>query len=349
MRADTMDATVVPVHGAPAGRLPTRQVLAERLERHLEERRLSVGARRRVGVALPTAAEVDAILSSRTAAERSAHAAALQADVTRTGVTALRCYDVSLDNSSAADEFQSPVQLSDVQVRQDVVRPLNKLMAILALRLRFANVLRTVTAARDSKQAKLESAESGGASGALPLPCLSSLPQLTTLLRELPLPSISNGIPSTCGAAEHASQRLFDVPNARPCHEPFVFRLRHFTPVGLPSFALDIAAQAERETQGSSATAPLGEVAAVPAMEVPQPQSSAAPLAALMADRGHGAVPGVSAPSLARVSADARGSRVNGAAQGVKAGAAETEAYPSVLPSHARGGYATGIMQPQCP
>lgn len=342
-----MDLEGPSLDSAAADRLPTRQMLAERIEKHLEERRVSVGARRRIGVALPTDAEVKSILSAREAAARRAHVAALQADVERQGVTALRCYDVSLDENKP-EVFQDAARLSDVQVRQDVVRPVNKLMAILALRLRFSSVLKTVAAARESKQAKLDGADSGLVGGLFPLPSMRSIPPLTTLLRELPLPDITHTIPVVCGAAEHASQRLFDVPHARPCHDPFVFRLRHFAPVRLPSFTLNIATQADREVQGNVAASPSSETAdEVPTMDVPSPPASVAQHTTANGDVDAGKEAVMSVPSLARISSDARGARSLRGAQKSTAGATDAEVFTSVLPSHVRGGYTTGMMQPQ--
>ncbi|KPA86700.1 hypothetical protein ABB37_00794 [Leptomonas pyrrhocoris] len=335
---------------ASSGQLPTQQTLADRIRQNQEEQRRCVGARRHVGLTVPTEAEVAAILSARTTAATRDHQDELEDDVERTGVTALRCYDVSLDEA-ADDVFQAPPHLSDVQVRQDLARPLNKLMAIFALRLRLASVLETVMSARDGKQARLGNTKSDelreGEGSHFPLPSASALPQLSTLLRELPLPDIVSHTLCSYDAGEHASAQLFDVPRSRPLHEPFVFRLRHFTTVGMPSFALDIAAQADKETKGGTVDSLSLGAAQVPAMDVPQPSSS--PSAAALLGSGVDAVKsaGGLTSSLTRVASEARSARHPRETPADNTGGADAETFPAVLPSNARAGCATGLMHPQ--
>ncbi|KPI84231.1 hypothetical protein ABL78_6717 [Leptomonas seymouri] len=334
---------------APPGEPSMRQVLAERILQHKEEKRQCAGERRRIGTTAPTEEEVASILAARKAAAARAHEEELENDIERTGVTALRCYDVSLDKATS-QPFQAPVHLSDVQARQDLVRPLNKLMAILALRMRLASTLKRVMASRSGRYAKLDVAESDASRdeewGPFTLSA-SPLPQLSTLLRELPLPDIASQTLCNFDAAEHASAQLLDVPHSRPFHDPFLFRLRHFTPVGMPTFSLDISTQADKETHTGTAEPLSSEAGEVPAMDAPQPLASL-PAANLVGCDDDGVEnAGGLAWSLARASSEASNVRHVRGNPADKTGGADAETFPSVLRSHARPVYTTGLMQPQ--
>ena len=345
-------ATLLSTSPSPSSQLPTREVLAGRILQHQEETRGDVGARRRVGMTVPTETEVAAVLTARRAAADRAHETMLQNDVARTHVMALRCYDLSLDDGGER-AFEVPAHLSDVQVRQDLVRPVHKLIAILALRLRLSNVLKILTEARDGghKNASHAAGDAfaigGDDVGSIPLPSAALLPPLSTLLHELPLPSIACCAQLACGAAEHVSAQLFDVPRCRPCHDAFVFRLRHFMPVGMPGFALDVAAQAERETQTTTTTAVAEEAATVPTMEAPLPSPSL-PADAVAGDSDNSDVAVALTPSVARVMSDTRdGPNFRAAVDGKTIGDGDAEAFLPVLLSHTRSGYGSILAQPQ--
>jgi 30S ribosomal protein S31 len=348
-------------HPASPVDLPTRQTLADRILCHQEEKRRSLNARRRVGAAMPTEAEVAAVLAARHLAAARAHDAALQEDVTRIGATALRCYDVTLDDDST-QTFQPPTHLSDVQVRQDLVRPLNKLMAILALRQRFAKVLKTLLAARETAPPKhnfvdnsvgAEKGVCGGPVGdQLPLPSATTLPPLSTLLRSLPLPEIATYAHlNDNSVATHASAQLYDTPHSRTFHDPFVFRLRHYTPVKMPAFIVDIAAQADREMQSNvaAATPPAeGTEVVVPAMAAPLPSLSPSPNANLFNGADEALRASGLTVSLAAVSASARTVPQGQVAPATNAGSdADAGEFIAVIPHYARPINATNLMQPQ--
>lgn len=362
-----MDSEVpASAHQRAANAQPTRQMLADRMIQHQDEKRRSATARRRVGMSVPSEAEIASVLSARRAAVVNTHEAQLLDDATRMGVTALRCHDVTLDEITT-DVFQPAVQLSDVQVRQDLVRPLNKLMAILALRLRLASVLKTLAAAQQGAQVEHRARAAGhGAVGecggdadsedAYPLPTAASLPQLSTLLRELPLPDLAAHTQLHGGGlCPLAAPQLFDTPHSRPCHDAFAYRLRHFAPVEVPPFALDIAAAAERETQAAAGwpASPSTETADVPLMAAPPRQPSSTSPAALMPQPGVEDAEGGSGPTatLAGASAAARHGRHGRALAtgqgGANSGGGDGEAFPSLLPRQPRSGAAAGLVQPQ--
>ncbi|KAG5499447.1 hypothetical protein JIQ42_04919 [Leishmania sp. Namibia] len=229
----------------PPNAAPSYKDLRERIQQNRELSRISSSARRRVGVPTPSDAEVKAAYTAREAAAERYREEMLQGDRHRRGVVPIRYYDTSM-TASTNDVFQEAPPMSDVEARRAVLQPLKKLVSILAARQRFASLLRSASGAvkavlldQTSPQVALQSA----------FPASSPLPNISTLLRGITLPDVAELRRLAEPDRAELSYGFVDVPRSRPWHEPFAFRHKNFMPVPMPEFALDVAAQADKEVR----------------------------------------------------------------------------------------------------
>ncbi|CAG9576240.1 conserved hypothetical protein [Leishmania major strain Friedlin] len=234
---------------------PSSRELLERIQYNRELSRASSLARRRVGALTPSDAEVQAVYAAREAAAAHQLEEILHGDRHRRRVVSMRYYD-ALMAATTDDVFQESQPLSDVEARRVVLGPLRKLVAVLATRQRFAGLLRCASGVGDALHTDRVSAQLA-AHSALPPP--SPLPNISTLLRGIALPDM--GASRRFAGSGHGDPAFdfVEAPRSRPWHEPFAFRLKHFTPVPMPSFVLDVAAQAEREVRRSDGESPSAQ------------------------------------------------------------------------------------------
>ncbi|CAC9495643.1 conserved hypothetical protein [Leishmania infantum JPCM5] len=234
---------------------PSSRELLERIQYNRELSSAGSLVRRRVGALTPSDAEVQAVYAAREAAVARQLEEALHGDLHRRRVVSMRYYD-TLMAATTDDVFQESQPLSDVEARRVVLGPLRKLVAVLATRQCFASLLRYASGVgealhtdRISPQLAVQSA----------LPSPSPLPNISTLLRGIALPDVgaSRRFPGF-GHGDPAYD-FVEAPRSRPWHEPFAFRLKHFTPVPMPSFVLDVAAQAEREVRRGDGESPSAQ------------------------------------------------------------------------------------------
>ncbi|KAK7201137.1 hypothetical protein NESM_000174600 [Novymonas esmeraldas] len=225
------------------------QELQERLRYHREAARVGSSARRRVGAPTPTDAEIQAVYAAREAAATRLREEALHGDRHRRGVVSVRYYDALMAAGTDAAGLQEAPPQSDVEARRDVVRPVRKLVAVLATRQRLARLLRTVAGSTSMEAVRSEGPAMNSISSPTAMPLPAALPAVSTLLRSIALPDVA-ALRSLAGGGEaDASCDLVEVPRHRPCHEPFAFRLHHFTPVRTPDFVLDVSPQADKEVR----------------------------------------------------------------------------------------------------
>ncbi|TPP51907.1 hypothetical protein CGC20_4620 [Leishmania donovani] len=229
---------------------PSSRELLERIQYNRELSSAGSLARRRVGALTPSDAEVQAVYAAREAAVARQLEEALHGDLHRRRVVSMRYYD-TLMAATTDDVFQESQPLSDVEARRVVLGPLRKLVAVLATRQCFASLLRYASGVgealhtdRISPQLAVQSA----------LPSPSPLPNISTLLRGIALPDVgaSRRFPGF-GHGDPAYD-FVEAPRSRPWHEPFAFRLKHFTPVPMPSFVLDPSAALTNGSHFTSCT-----------------------------------------------------------------------------------------------
>ncbi|CAM39270.1 conserved hypothetical protein [Leishmania braziliensis MHOM/BR/75/M2904] len=257
----------------PQHAAPSYQELMERIHFNRKLAHLSSSARRRVGAPIPSDSEVQAVYAARKAATAHQHEEMLQGDRNRRRVVSFRYYD-ALMAASTDNSFQEAQPLSDVGARRTVLRPLKKLVGILATRQRFSSLLRSASETREplnTDQAFLKvAAESVPASP-------SPLPNISTLLRGITLPDVAAFRQLVSVAPADLPYGFVEAPRSCPLHEPFAFQLYRFTPVPMPEFVLDVAAQSSKEVRrgdGESLFAQQGDC--VPTMMTVQPSSGVA-------------------------------------------------------------------------
>ncbi|GET89363.1 hypothetical protein, conserved [Leishmania tarentolae] len=251
---------------------PSYQDLLERIQYNRDLTRVSSVARRHVGAVTPSDAEVQAVYTAREAAAAHLKEETLQGDRHRRRVVSIRYYD-SMMAPTTDEVFQESPPLSDVQARRVVLQPLRKLVAVLATRQRFARLLRIANGVGDSQHADRVSLHIGEQSTSL---SPSPLPNVSTLLRGTALPDVGASERFTRLGQGDPGYDFVEPPRYHPWHEPFAFRLKHFTPVPMPSFVLDVAAQAEKEVRrGDGESPPEQDGDDVPTFMAVQPSASA--------------------------------------------------------------------------
>ncbi|CBZ27830.1 conserved hypothetical protein [Leishmania mexicana MHOM/GT/2001/U1103] len=252
---------------------PSSRELLERIQYNQELTCTSSLARRRVGAITPSDAEVQAVYAAREAAATRQREETLHGDRHRRSVVSIRYYD-TLMAATTDDAFQESPPLSDVEARRVVLGPIRKLMAVLATRQRFASLLRSASGVGEGLDTDRVSTQLAEQS-ALPSP--SPLPNISTLLRGIALPDVGASRRFAGSGHGDLAYDFVQAPRSRPWHEPFAFRFQHFTPVPMPSFVLDVGAQAEKEVRrgdGDSPSAQEGDD--VPTLMAVQPTAPVA-------------------------------------------------------------------------